>query len=154
MMSLDALKNLFSGWWAAAAGGAVAGATLFPESRVAAGALGGAAVLAFALWRSAPCCEGCAAGQGCGGTAEAPDPHVDPPSKPGTVYQSPPIFIDDRSGSAGTIGQSVPPLASKPGQTGTQSPPIFVPQTWDTYLEGSRLDIAATKSAGKACATC
>lgn len=68
------LRKLSSGWYAAAAAAAAAGATLVPERRVLAGLVGGLAVLGVGLWKSEPCCDGCAAGQGCAGTAPPPAP--------------------------------------------------------------------------------
>lgn len=44
--------RLSPAWLGAVAGGAVAGATVVPTRRVLAGAIGGGAVLALALWRA------------------------------------------------------------------------------------------------------
>jgi len=62
---LEHLRALPIGWWGAVAGAAVAGATLFPETRVLAGGAAAAAMLLLAL-KLTPCCAGCAAGAGCG----------------------------------------------------------------------------------------
>jgi hypothetical protein len=65
---VDKLKRMSPGWFGAAAGVAVAGAALFQGSRLLAGLLGGGAVLALGIYVT-PCCDGCAQGQGCGGSA-------------------------------------------------------------------------------------
>jgi hypothetical protein len=46
------LYRLSPAWLGAVAAGAVAGATVLPARRVLAGAVGGGAVLALALWRA------------------------------------------------------------------------------------------------------
>lgn len=61
---LDELKKLSPGWWGAIAAAIGAGATLFPESRVVAGVVAGAAMLVVARKVSAPCCAECAGGGG------------------------------------------------------------------------------------------
>jgi hypothetical protein len=72
---IDHLRALPIGWWGAIAGAAVAGATLFPSARVLAGAAAAAGMLTLAV-KLTPCCDGCAAGKGCGGspTTETADP--------------------------------------------------------------------------------
>lgn len=49
------VRGLSSGWWGAAAGAAAAGAVIVPGHRILAAVIGGAAVLAIALWQSAGC---------------------------------------------------------------------------------------------------
>lgn len=80
-LDLDHVKKLTPGWWGAIAGAAAAGATLVPSSRVLAGAAGGVAMLLVALHLT-PCCDGCAAGQGCGASAPADPPTTEVPLFP------------------------------------------------------------------------
>lgn len=60
---LDELKKLSPGWWGAIAAAIGAGATLFPESRVVAGVVAGAAMFVVAR-RFGACCAECAGGGG------------------------------------------------------------------------------------------
>jgi hypothetical protein len=72
------VKNISAGFWAAIAGAAAAGATVFSGNRIVGGLVGGAAMFLIAL-RLAPCCAGCAEGKGCGGDAPtAPTPAPTP----------------------------------------------------------------------------
>jgi len=64
-LDVDRAKRLTPGWFAAIAGAAVAGATLVPDHKIIAGLGAGIGMLAIAL-KLTPCCDGCAAGQGCG----------------------------------------------------------------------------------------
>jgi hypothetical protein len=56
---VDKLKRMSPAWYGAAAGAAVAGATLFPDARLFSGLLGAGAVLALGLYVT-PCCDSCA----------------------------------------------------------------------------------------------
>jgi hypothetical protein len=62
---LEELKKLSPAWWGAIAAAIGAGATLFPESRLVAGAVAGAAMFVVAR-KMSPCCAECA-GSGGGG---------------------------------------------------------------------------------------
>lgn len=71
----DRLESLSPDWWGAIAAGAIAGATLVPGHRLAAGAVGGAIMMGIALWRAEPCkgCKGAAAAD-LGAVADDPPP--------------------------------------------------------------------------------
>jgi hypothetical protein len=56
---VDKLKRMSPAWYGAAAGAAVAGATLFPDARLFSGLFGAGAVLALGLYVT-PCCDSCA----------------------------------------------------------------------------------------------
>lgn len=77
-MGLDVTK-LSPGWFGAAASVAGAGILLVPQHRVLAGIVGGAAVLAIALYqasRSGSCCDDCAKAPP---TVAVGEPHPTPP---------------------------------------------------------------------------
>lgn len=110
-------KRLTPGWFAAIAGAAVAGATLVPSHKVIAGGIAGLGMLAIALHLT-PCCDGCAAGAGCGATTSttvpptAPKLAVGEPAPPGGTggldevdpkrpFDGTPIIVFDRTGGGG-----------------------------------------------------
>lgn len=65
-LDLDHVTKLPPQWWAAIAGAAAAGATIFDGNRVVGGLAAGVAMMLVAL-KLQPCCAGCAGGGGCGG---------------------------------------------------------------------------------------
>lgn len=71
------LQRLTPGWFSAIAGAAIAGATLVPHHRILAGLGAGVSMLAIAIALT-PCCDGCAAGQGCGASVTAKPPTLPP----------------------------------------------------------------------------
>jgi len=121
-------KRLTPGWFAAIAGAAVAGATLVPSHKVIAGLGAGLGMLAVALHLT-PCCDGCAAGQGCG-PAKAPTIAVGEPGPvvtgglddPKRPFDGTPIIVQPPSiadvGCVGCKGGVVLPSTTKVEPTG------------------------------------
>ena len=83
-LHLDNVKRISPSYWGAVAAAAGAGAMVFSGNRILGGLALGGAMFLLAL-QLAPCCDGCAAGAGCGGTtATQPTPATVAPGEPGT----------------------------------------------------------------------
>lgn len=79
--AMQRMEQLGPHWLGAAAGAAAAGAVVWPAHRALAAAGAAAVVIALGLYAqrghgptaaAEPCCQGCADGHGCEGTAPAP----------------------------------------------------------------------------------
>jgi hypothetical protein len=114
---VDHIKKIPPTWWAVVAGAGAAGATIFDKHRVLAGAVAAGAAFLFALYVT-PCCDGCAAGQGCGGPYTSGNPLAQPGQAVATIDietgdaapSSDPGMILSRGGYDGTT----PPIIARP----------------------------------------
>lgn len=121
-MTFD-IKRITPGWWGAIAGAVAAGASLFPNGRLIGGAAAGAAMFLLAK-KMTPCCDGCAAGQGCGDDVQSAD--------------APPTFMT--APTAGSTSSSGAPCLTCDGAKPTATAPELGPMPTDGVADAPVVD--------------
>lgn len=142
------IKRITPAWWGAIAGAAVVGATLFPATRVIAGAIAGGAMLAVANHVTKPCCDGCKDGRapcaGSGATATLREMMADEaPTQLATVQ---PQIAPSSQPCYGCGGLDVP--QSQPQATAPAPAPTVHEAPATLYQREPRLDVTSVYDPG------